>query len=174
MVVVQFGEFAVDLDRRQVFRGRTEVRLGPKAFDLLELLISNRPGAVSKARIRDQLWPRTFVSDSNLTGLVNELRAALGDEARQPLFIRTVYGFGYSFCGEASEASAQSGSDTEASALSRGFLPGLGTTPTARSRSRLVKIVGSVGAIVFIGRVCQLVEKGRSSGVSLYAIFSST
>jgi DNA-binding winged helix-turn-helix (wHTH) protein/Tol biopolymer transport system component len=149
-VVVQFGEFAVDVDRRQVFRGGTEVRLGPKAFDLLELLIRNRPRALSKAQIRDQLWPRTFVSDSNLTGLVNELRAALGDEARRPLFIRTVYGFGYSFRGEASEGSEQSGSDPETSAVSRGFLLGLGLTATAHSRSRLVKVVGSVGAIAVI------------------------
>jgi Tol biopolymer transport system component len=51
------------------------------------------------------LWPRTTVSESNLTSVVNELRLALGDEARKPRFIRTVYGFGYAFRGEVGETS---------------------------------------------------------------------
>ena len=33
--------------------------------------------------------------------LVAEIRAALGDRARAPRFIRTAHGFGYAFCGEA-------------------------------------------------------------------------
>ncbi len=103
--MVQFGDFAVDLGSRQLRHGAKAVHLGPKAFELLELLLRNRPRALSKAQLRDHLWPRTFVSDSNLTSLVTELRAALGDKARQPRFVRTVYGFGYAFCGEVVEAS---------------------------------------------------------------------
>jgi hypothetical protein len=58
---------------------------------------------LSKAQLQKHLWPRTFASESNLTSVVTELRAALGDEARRPRFVRTVYGFGYAFCGEAAE-----------------------------------------------------------------------
>src|SRR5262249_1967529 len=67
-------------------------------FALLELLLARRPRALSKAHLQEQLWPRTFVSESSLTTLVGELRAALSDRARRPRFIRTVYGFGYAFC----------------------------------------------------------------------------
>jgi DNA-binding winged helix-turn-helix (wHTH) protein len=102
-VVVHFGDFAVDSGRRELLRGAQAVHLGPKAFELLELLLKSRPRALSKAQLRNQLWPRTFVSESNLTSLVTELRTALGDRARQPRFIRTAYGFGYAFCAEASE-----------------------------------------------------------------------
>jgi DNA-binding winged helix-turn-helix (wHTH) protein len=102
-VVVQFGDFAVDFESRQLLRGREAIHVGPKAFELLELLLKNRPRAHTKAQLQNQLWPRTFVSESNLTSLVTELRTALGDKARQPRFIRTVYGFGYAFCGEATE-----------------------------------------------------------------------
>jgi DNA-binding winged helix-turn-helix (wHTH) protein len=38
---------------------------------------------------------------ANLSNLVAEIREALGDHARTPLFIRTVHGFGYAFCGDA-------------------------------------------------------------------------
>jgi DNA-binding winged helix-turn-helix (wHTH) protein len=96
---IHFGEFTLDPDSRQLWRAREELHLVPKAFDLLDLLLSQRPRAVSKARIRDRLWPKTFVSESTLTSLAVDLRAALGDEARHPRYIRTVHGFGYAFCG---------------------------------------------------------------------------
>lgn len=98
---VQFGEFAFDRDSRQLWRGREELRLVPKAFDLLDLLLSQRPRAVSKDRIRDRLWPKTFVSESTLTSLVVDLRAALGDQPKKPQYVRTVHGLGYAFCGTA-------------------------------------------------------------------------
>jgi DNA-binding winged helix-turn-helix (wHTH) protein len=103
-VRILFGEFALDQGSRQLFRGASEVHLGPKAFDLLVLLLSHRPRAVAKSRVRDALWPRTHVADSNLTSLLTELRSALGDDARHPRYVRTVRSFGYSFCGTATDA----------------------------------------------------------------------
>jgi hypothetical protein len=79
-------------------RGK-EVHLSPKALQLLELLIVERPRALAKTEIRDRLWPRTFVSESSLTGLVTTLRRALRDSARDPRYLRTVHGLGYAFCG---------------------------------------------------------------------------
>ena len=102
-MALHFGDFVVDFESRQLSRGTEAVPVGPKAFELLELLLKSRPRALSKAQIRDRLWPRTVASESNLTSLVNELRTALGDRARKPRFIRTVYGFGYAFSGEATE-----------------------------------------------------------------------
>jgi DNA-binding winged helix-turn-helix (wHTH) protein len=100
-VVVEFGEYAVDFESRQLLRGGEAVHVGPKALELLELLLKGRPRALSKSQLRNQLWPRTFASESNLTSLVNELRAALEDVAREPRYVRTVYGFGYAFSGQA-------------------------------------------------------------------------
>jgi DNA-binding winged helix-turn-helix (wHTH) protein len=102
-VIFRFADFAVDLGSRQLLHGAEEAHLGPKAFELLEALLTNRPRALSKAQLQQRLWPRTFVSESNLTSLVTELRTALGDKARRPRFVRTVYGFGYAFCGMATE-----------------------------------------------------------------------
>ena len=81
------------------------MHLSPKAFDLLDILLHNRPRVVSKADLHDRLWEKTFVSDSSLARLVAELRKALGDPVRQPVFLRTVHRFGYAFCGTASEES---------------------------------------------------------------------
>ncbi len=97
---IHFGEFALDRDTRQVFRGEEELHLGPKAFDFLDFLLSQKPRVVSRERIRDRLWPGTFISESTLATVVNEVRAALGDDPKRPRFIRTVRGHGYAFFGE--------------------------------------------------------------------------
>jgi len=105
---VQFGDFSLDRSTRQLLRGGEERHLEPKAFALLDFLLQRRPDAVSKTEIRDRLWPNTFVSESNLTGLVAQLREALGDDPRKPRFVRTVHGFGYAFSGPAVGAAAPS------------------------------------------------------------------
>ena len=63
--------------------------------------------AVSKASLYASLWPNVFVEETNLKSLVSELRAATGDDARKPRFLKTVYGFGYAFQIEASDAATR-------------------------------------------------------------------
>jgi len=103
---VRFGDFSLDRDRRQLTRSGEPVPLGRKAFDFLDLLVAERPRALSKEQIRDRVWPKTVVSESTLNGVVGELRAALGDSAHAPRYIRTVHGFGYAFAAEATESTA--------------------------------------------------------------------
>jgi len=101
---VTFGGYCLDLGTRQLLHGKTEVRLSPKAFDLLHVLVDSPTRAVSKAELHDRLWPGTFVTDANLAVLVADLRSALHDRPAAPKFVRTVRGFGYAFCGQISGA----------------------------------------------------------------------
>jgi DNA-binding winged helix-turn-helix (wHTH) protein len=98
----RFDDITIDAETRQLWRGGREVHLSPKAFDLLAVLVARRPAAVSKIAIRELLWPDTFVSETNLPALVAEIRAALGDDARQPRFVRTLHRIGYAFHGQPS------------------------------------------------------------------------
>jgi DNA-binding winged helix-turn-helix (wHTH) protein len=92
-----FGEFVLDPDAREVRRGGEPVPLSPKAYQLLELLVLNRPKAFSKSALQDRLWPDTFVVDKNLVNLIAEIRVALADDAAHPRFVRTIHRFGYAF-----------------------------------------------------------------------------
>lgn len=94
---IEFGDFTLDDERRQLLRDGEAVRLSPKAFQLLSILVHDAPRAVSKTDLQDKLWPGTFVTEGNLATLATEVRSALNDDAREPRFIRTLYGFGYSF-----------------------------------------------------------------------------
>ena len=101
---LQFDDLTFDSDTRQVWAGKKEVRLSPKAFDQLALLVDRRPKAVSKADIREHLWPGTFVSDSSLPSLMSEIRDAIVDHRRKPGLLRTLHGFGYAFQAEQGSA----------------------------------------------------------------------
>jgi DNA-binding winged helix-turn-helix (wHTH) protein len=105
---IGLDDLVYDEEARQLRRGESALDLTRKAFELLGLLLKNRPRALSKAELRDALWPKTFVSDSSLAQVVTELRSALGDDARAPRLIRTVYGFGYAFAGAATKLSVPS------------------------------------------------------------------
>lgn len=98
---VRFGEFVFDSERRELARADTLVRLSPKAFDLLSILISHRPKAVRKEALYEQLWPDTFVEYANLNNLISEIRAAIADAERT--VIRTRPRFGFSFAVESVE-----------------------------------------------------------------------
>jgi Tol biopolymer transport system component/DNA-binding winged helix-turn-helix (wHTH) protein len=100
-VRIRFGPFTLDLDSRQLTDGVEEIHLEPKAFELLSALVLERPKALSKADLHERLWPGTFVAEANLSNLVAGIRAALGDPARAPKYVRTAHGFGYAFCGDA-------------------------------------------------------------------------
>jgi DNA-binding winged helix-turn-helix (wHTH) protein len=112
-VPYRFGGFLLDYDTRQLLRDDAEVHLSPKAFELLALLVTNRSRAVSKAELLQHLWPETFVEETNVAGLVAEVRRALHDSASDPVFVRTVYGFGYRFVGvtDAAPRNAAAGTD---------------------------------------------------------------
>ena len=82
-----------DSARRELRRGSEIVHLTPKSFLLLEALLNARPSAISKESLYERLWPGTFVEDTNLKMLVSVLRVALGEDARTPRWIKTVYGY---------------------------------------------------------------------------------
>jgi DNA-binding winged helix-turn-helix (wHTH) protein len=100
---LRFGAWIFDGESRELSGPKGAAHLSPKAFELLSALLESRPRALSKAELRDRLWAATFVTDASLASLVKEVRKALGDPVRRPAFVRTVHGFGYSFCGEATE-----------------------------------------------------------------------
>jgi len=93
---VRFGRFRLH-PSRGLERGRTEVRVTPKSLAVLQLLVDRAGDVVSKEELFQTVWPDTAVSDAALTSCIQELRHALGDDARRPRFIETVHRRGYRF-----------------------------------------------------------------------------
>ena len=101
---LRFGDCVFDGGTREILRAGRAVHVPAKTFRLLELLLETRPKALAKEKLMEALWPGVFVAEGNLARLVAELREAIGDDAHEPRFVRTVHGFGYAFAGEVSPA----------------------------------------------------------------------
>lgn len=95
-------------DTRELCADGREVPLSPKALALLLLLVGQRARALSKRELEDQLWPSTFIGETNLATLVAEIRRALGDAAHRSEYVRTVHRFGYRFVADVVETAAPS------------------------------------------------------------------
>jgi DNA-binding winged helix-turn-helix (wHTH) protein len=94
----RFAGFELSPSRRVLVNEGREVRLIPRYFDLLVLLVEERRRAVHRQEIFDRVWSDVVVSDGALTQAVRTLRRALGDDdPREPRFIRTVSRHGYQF-----------------------------------------------------------------------------
>ena len=104
MACFRFDQFCFDCDQKALLRGGEPVRLTPRAFRLLELLLLRRPKAVSKRDLLDHVWSGHIVEEANLKTLVLEIRTALEERGGRPEVVRTVYGYGYAFVGEVEEA----------------------------------------------------------------------
>jgi DNA-binding winged helix-turn-helix (wHTH) protein len=120
-VSTRFGRFAFDEARRELTSDGRRVPLSPQAFELLAVLLRERPRALSKAELRDRLWPDTFVGETSLPRVVGEVRRALGDRPGEERLVRTVQRFGYAFVGEVSEDGRSARSEAVAGAAETGY-----------------------------------------------------
>jgi DNA-binding winged helix-turn-helix (wHTH) protein len=97
VVRYRFSHFVVSPRQRLLAQDGREVPLIPRYFDLLVLLIERRHEAVHRRDIFDRVWTDVIVSDSALSQAVRTIRRTLGDDPREPRFIRTVSRHGYRF-----------------------------------------------------------------------------
>lgn len=95
--IFEFGDFTLDpADRLLLLRGRP-LRLTPKTFDLLVVLVRHRGNLMTKDRLLDLVWPKVFVAEINLSVNISTLRKLLKRSRGRQNFIETVPTCGYRF-----------------------------------------------------------------------------
>ncbi len=99
----RFGDFVLSPRRRVLTCAGRELPLIPRYFDLLVFLVEHRGDAVHRREIFDRVWNDVVVSDSALSQAIRTLRRTLGDDSREPIYIRTVSRHGYRFVGPVEE-----------------------------------------------------------------------
>jgi DNA-binding winged helix-turn-helix (wHTH) protein len=99
----RFGDFTVDPDQKVLLRQGRPLPVTPKVFDTLLVLVENGGRIVKKEELMNQVWPDSFVEETNLTFNIQQLRKSLGDSARKPQYIETVPRRGYRFIAKIEE-----------------------------------------------------------------------
>src|SRR6201995_2377431 len=98
-MTLRFGDYEVDIGRRELRRAGTPVHVEPQVFDLLIYLVQNRDRVVSKDDLIASVWGGRIVSDSTLTSRINAARKAVGDSGGNQILIRTIPRKGLRFVG---------------------------------------------------------------------------
>src|SRR5664279_3888088 len=99
-VLYEFGPFRVDPEKQVLLRDNQPVAVTPKTFETLLILVRHSREVVSKDDLMKELWPDSFVEESNLSQNVFMLRKALGETPEDRRFIVTLPGKGYRFVAE--------------------------------------------------------------------------
>ncbi|WP_095095865.1 winged helix-turn-helix domain-containing protein [Pseudomonas sp. Irchel 3A5] len=99
--MISLGQASVSLELREVFRSGVPLRVGTRAFDILELLITCPGRLISKDEMLQRVWPDTVVEENNLQVHISALRKALGEDRD---LIRTIPGRGYMLVGGEDES----------------------------------------------------------------------
>jgi predicted ATPase/DNA-binding winged helix-turn-helix (wHTH) protein len=108
-----FGPFRLIPRRQLLLLDGRPVRLGGRAFELLQLLVQRCGEVVSKDELMAAAWPGTFIHDSNLKVNMWSLRRSLGDTQIEPLYIATVARRGYKFIADVQTSIADIDDDLE-------------------------------------------------------------
>jgi adenylate cyclase len=90
IVRFEFGDYVLDVDRRELRRRNEPMTVEPQVFDLLLYLVQNRHRVVSKDDLIDTIWGGRIVSESAVTTRINAVRRAVGDSGAAQTVIRTV------------------------------------------------------------------------------------
>ena len=103
-----FGDFVLDCVDERLIGPAGPIKIGNKAFKVLQLLAEQKGRLLTKDALFSSVWDGTIVSESSLTSVIKELRRALGDESRTPRYIESVYGRGYRFIAPVATAEPKS------------------------------------------------------------------
>lgn len=100
--VFQIGMWLVDAGTNTVTSGDETRKVQPRAMEVLVYLASRAPATVSIEEILDGVWQDRVVVDSAVHRCVRELRVALDDDAKEPIYIETIARRGYRLLAEIS------------------------------------------------------------------------
>ena len=92
-----FGPFRLCPSRRSLWEGNRYVRIGSRAFDILNILVERAGDVVGKSELIARVWPGIFVDEANLKSQICVMRRVLGEGRNGRRYTVTIFGRGYSF-----------------------------------------------------------------------------
>lgn len=188
MTVLQFGNYALDVDRRSLERDGRHLALRPQAMEVLCYLAKNPGRPISKSELFEEIWPGIAVTDDSLVQCIRDIRDVLEDDDRR--MVKTVPRRGYLFAGLITprRSSPNAIGQREIHALSPppdrpsiAILPFANLSPdpdqdyfsdgiveditTALSRNRAFFVIARNSSFTYKGRAIDLKQVGRELGV---------
>lgn len=95
----QYGDLSIDYEKMQVYLQEQPVKLSATEYKLLELLVKNRKQVLTRSLILERIWDYEgdFLDENTLNVYIRRLRQKIETDAKDPRYIITVFGIGYTF-----------------------------------------------------------------------------
>jgi DNA-binding winged helix-turn-helix (wHTH) protein len=149
VVRLRFDGFELDEAEVRLTCAGKPVALAPKPFTVLCALARSPRMLVTKNALLDAVWGHRFVTESVLKTAISEVRAALGDDPRQPHYIETVSRRGYRFIAVAADAPLQGAAVIERNGAHAPGHPALAVLTTlCRGDAALAELIRTVAAVL--------------------------
>lgn len=98
VVVVDVGDFAVDLEKKKVTRDGSPVRLTPREWAILQLLVCNPGRLITQQQMLARIWGPGYDGETHyLRVYMGQLRRKLEADPARPRHLLTEAGMGYRF-----------------------------------------------------------------------------
>ena len=90
-----FVDVFLDLDSQAIIKEDRSIALTYTEFKILELLLNHRKHIFSLDQIYQHIWNDNAVGDSAIMVHIKNIRKKLGDNSREPIYIKSAWGRGY-------------------------------------------------------------------------------
>ncbi|MUT65381.1 response regulator [Paenibacillus sp. NEAU-GSW1] len=94
-----YKDFEIDYNKMKAYKGNVEVKLTATEYKLLAVLTENSKQVLTRQMLLDKLWDidGAFVDENTLSVNIKRLRSKIEDDPKKPVFIKTVFGIGYTW-----------------------------------------------------------------------------
>jgi DNA-binding response OmpR family regulator len=96
--IIRKGPFLLDNDRRTVSRDGTEISLTTVEFDMLRIFMQNSGIVLSRDKLLELVRDKDYMPfDRSIDVHVSRLRQKIEVDPKKPVYVKTVWGVGYTF-----------------------------------------------------------------------------
>lgn len=97
--VLIYQEIKIDFEKRRVWIQNNEMKLTSKEWKILEILSKNRGKIITKEMLLEQIWDieGNYVEEHAIAVVINRLRKKIEKDIKHPVYIKNIFGIGYTF-----------------------------------------------------------------------------
>lgn len=97
--VYEASDIKINFDKMSVTKNSENIRLTPTEYKLLEYLVKNKGQVLTRQILIEKLWDidENFVDENSLSVYIRRLRQKLEYDGKNPKYIKTVFGIGYTW-----------------------------------------------------------------------------
>lgn len=93
--LLSFQDLVLDLNSKSIMKHGEMIPLTYTEYKIIELLITHKKKIYSLDNIYESIWDEEAVGDSAIMVHIKNIRKKLGDDSRNPKYIKTAWGRGY-------------------------------------------------------------------------------